>query len=248
MGILQGWKPYQIKSQDLAALVGRIQELSADDKDRNQENCQPLAELLNRIMKLSKKEDEWRLYFDAVYYIMWLHNYNNNHMEVIKYAEIYYKECDLHMDEELPKYAGTDMAVTNTFIYELIFGVYSEFAPVGDARMDAFMQRYKQTAQKYGKLYLYDDAEMKLGILYRNGDKARAAARNFLKHEKERTSCYVCGHRTYLEQLLLTGQDEEAEALMLKLLGKEIPPKDRWCYKSCRNATPENMYQIVLKI
>ncbi|MDE6054245.1 MAG: hypothetical protein K2G55_10880, partial [Lachnospiraceae bacterium] len=56
--------------------------------------------------------------------------------------------------------------------------------------------------------------------LYRDVNRAEAAARNFLVYEKEIESCYVCGHLPYLLHFLLVGQDQKAEELMLDYIHK----------------------------
>lgn len=247
MLLFNEWEGYQIRSRELARLVESAQVLLGDDYDLLKQNYKQLSELINKILKLSKKENEWRLYFDAMYYMLFLQKNNHNNMEVIKYAEIYYKECDLHMDAELPQYRDTDMDVTNVHIYNIIFKAYSEYAQIGDAKMAVFMERYKENVTKYGCSSVFYQDEMHLDILYRDADMAREAAKNFLKHEKEQTSCYVCKHKMYLYQLLLTGQDRKAEELMLKLINRNIPKEDLWCYEYCKNAEPEVMYRNVLE-
>lgn len=248
MGIMfEGWWRDQLESEELSSLVERAQALSKDDYELLKRNYKQLSELTNRILKLSKKENEWKLYFDAMYYMLFLQRHNDNYVEIVKYAELFYKEYDLHMEEELPKYRGTDMDVNNVYIYDLIFDTYSGYAQIDDAKMEAFMQRYEEVVLKYGKAYIYYDSEMQIARLYHDAGRARAAAKNYLKHIKECASCYICSHKMYLHQLLQTGQDQEAERLMLKLVNKDIPKEHIWCYEHCESAEPVRLYELVLE-
>lgn len=182
-----------------------------------------------------------------MYYMLFLQQHNYNYVEVVKYAELFYKEYDLHMEEELPKYKGTDMDVNNVYIYDLIFETYSEYAQIDDAKMDAFMQRYEEMVQKYGKAYIYYNSEMQMAKLYHDAGRARTAAKKYLKHIKECESCYICSHKRYLHQLIQIGQNQEAERLMLKLVNKDIPQEHLWCYEYCESAEPIELYELVLE-
>ena len=241
-----GIKANELETEELARLVQKAQALTRNSDQTVNDNYDLFASIHRRVLKLSKQESNWHLYFVTLYEMLFLNVSHHKNDEVVKYAEIFYKESDLHMDRELPKYPGTDMSFYNTWIYGLIFSAYYEYHQIDDAKMDAFLARYEESALKYGKTYKYYDDLMKLSILYRDADMAKDAAKNFRRYESDMKSCYVCGHREYLYHLLLLGENRQAEELMLKLIHKNIPKQHLWCYESCQTAAPEVMYWSVL--
>lgn len=237
----------QIANQELVDLMRRAQKLTQGGYELYDKNYEALSALFKKIMSLSRQEKEWYIYFSAIEYLMYTNMRADNYREIVKYAEVYYRDCDLYMEKELPNYPGTDMALMNVWICDKIFKAYMGYHQIDDAKMEAFMRRYKETARRYGHLYEYYEAEMYLGCLYHDADRAQAAARSFLKHEKDINNCYVCAHTDYLKQLILSDQDKKAEALMLDLINKNIPRKHVWCYTYCEMAQPAVLYAIVLE-
>jgi len=236
----------QVRSDEIRELVARSQELTRAGYYLYEQNYKVLSPLLKRIMKLTKQEKEWFLYFFALYDYLYLNSYNNNYAEIVKYAEIYYRDSAQYMDRELPNYPGTDMAQLNVWIYGYIFAAYHEYYQIDDVKMEAFMKKYEEAALKYGKTFFYYRDEMKLSMLYQDAQRAQRAARSFMVYEKDMESCYVCGHISYLRHFLLVGQVQKAEELMLDLIHKNIPKKHLWCYKYCESAQPDAMYAGVI--
>lgn len=241
-------KAYQINSEEIVRLVGRAQELTRGSYDLYDQNYKALSSILKKLLKLTKQEREWYLYFDTIDNLMYLNRRDGNYAEIVKYAEVYYRDSAAYMDRELPNYPDFPMAYLNVWIYDEIFGAYYEYYQIDDAKMDAFMKKFEAAALKYGKTYVYYWGELYLSILYRDEDRAKAAARNFLSYEKEIESCYVCGHMPYLRHFLLIGQDQRAEELMLDYIHKNIPKKQLWCYKYCQRAEPDSMYIDVMVV
>lgn len=236
----------QIHSDEIRDLVVRSQELTRGSWDLYDQNYKVLSSIFKKLLKLTKQEKEWYLYFCALYELLYLDNRDNNYAEIVKYAEIYYKDSAQYMDKELPNYPSTDMAYLNVWIYGQIFDAYSDYYQIDDAKMDAFMKKYEEAALKYGKTYCYYEDEMTLSMLYQDADRAKRAARNFLVYEKQMESCYVCGHIPYLLHFLQVGQVQKAEELMLDFIHKNIPKKHLWCYKYCERAEPDSMYVSVM--
>lgn len=236
----------QIRSEEIKELVVRSQELTQGGYDLYDQNYKVLSSILKKLLKLTKQEKEWYLYFYALYDLLYLNVRDNNYAEIVKYAEIYYKDSARYMDKELPNYPGTGMACLNVGIYHDIFDAYCGYYQIDDARMDAFMKRYEEAVFKYGQPYFYYIDEMALGMLYHDAGRAEKMARNFLVYEKEIKSCYVCSHMEYLFHFLLVGQVQKAEELMLDLIHKNIPKKHLWCYKYCQRAEPDSMYISVM--
>ena len=241
-----GIKANELETEELTKLVKRAQKLTEDGYDIINKNYDLFAKIFKRVLKLSKQEKNWHLYFSTIYQIISLNVRHHKYDEVVKYAELYYKECDLYMDRELPNYPNTNMSFYNTWIYDLIFKAYYEYHQIDDTKMDSFMKKYEECALKYGKTYLYYDGEIRLCILYRDAVRVRKAAQNFRRYEKEMFSCYVCGHEPYLYHLLLLGENRQAEQMMQDLVNKNIPKQHLWCYEYCEEAVPDAMYENVL--
>ncbi len=244
--ILHKIKPEQLESQELAVLVRRVQNLVRTSYSEYEKNYKTLSVLLKKIMKLSKEEKEWHLYFRAMHDLIYADIRISNYKEIVQLAEVYYRDSALYMDSAIPNYPGMNMALLNVWICGDIFLAYSCYYQIDDAKMELFMQRYEETARKYGHLYEYDEDEMRLAYYYHDTDRARAAARRFLKHRTEIDGCYVCAHNDYLKQLVQTNQDKQAEALMLDFIHKNIPKQHVWCYKYCERAQTAALYATVL--
>lgn len=235
-------KPIKIESDEIRELVSKTQDLTRGGYDLYDQNYNVLVSILKRLLRLTKQEKEWYLYFYTLYDLMYLYTRNNNYAEIVKYAELYYKDSALYMDRELSNYPNTDMASINVWVYDMIFEAYYQYYQIDDAKMEMFMKRYEEAALKYGNTYKYYADEISLSILYLDIDRMERAVRNFLFYEKEMKSCYVCRHLPYLRHFLLIGQGRRAEELMLDYIHKNIPKKHLWCYKYCQNAEPDSMY------
>ena len=240
------FKVHELKNEELAGMVRRLQNLTEDGYGAIKKNYALFETSYKRILPLSKQEKEWYLYFYTMYELISLYARHEKYDEVVKYAELFYKETALHMDRELPNYPGTDMSFLNTWTYRDIFRAYYYYHQIDDKKMEAFMEIYEAGAIKYGKTYTYYEDEMTLSVLYRDTERAEKAARNFMLYEKGITGCYVCNCTPYLSCLLLLGQERQAEELMLKFIYKKIPKRHLWCYKYCDNGNEMEMYSIVL--
>ncbi len=241
-------KIFQIRSEEIAELVSRGQALTNGSYDLWKQNYSQLASILKKLLKLAKQEREWYLYFCALYELMYLNEQEDNWVEIVKYAEVYYRDSEEHMDREIPNYPDYPMARSNIWIYDLIFEAYYQYYQIDDAKMEAFMEKFKAAVFKYGMVYSYYNAELYLSILYKDADRAEVAAQKFLAYEYEIISCYVCAHTSYLDYLLLIGQRRSAENLMLEYIHKKIPKKYLWCYKYCRRAEPDAMYLNAMEV
>ena len=238
----------QLKNDTLARLVRSVQSMTRGSYQMYNQNYESLSSMLKKILQLSKQEKEWYLYFETIDDLLNLNSRVHNYAEIVKYAEIYYKDYDAHMEAELPNYPNTLLGALNTWIYEKIFEAYYEYYQIDDAKMEIFLKRYEQVALQFGKEYTYYSGLIKLGMLYRDMERTQEAARKFLVYADDmaRTYCYVCGHFPYLGQLLLTRQDQKAEELMLKMLHKNIPQKYQWCYRQCEMVQLDAMYVCML--
>ena len=236
----------RLKSEELAKLIRKVQALTQDGYETAKENYELLMNPLKKILRLSKQEEEWFLYFWTISEILTMNRFHSKHDEIVKYAELYYKESALHMDREIAHCTDPRMAYLNTWIYDQIYGVYSNYHQIDDAKMDSFMEKFEESALKYGQAYVYYDDAVSLSFLYRDADGAKIAARKFKRYENEMHGCYVCGHKQYLAHLILTDENRQAEEMMLDLINRNIPRQYLWCYEYCAEAVPDRMYEMVL--
>lgn len=246
MGVFTDTNAKELKSEELTKLVSKVQAIAGDGYEVTSRNYEVFMKPMKKILKLAKQEKEWYLYFDTIYEILYLSCEHSKYDEVVKYAELYYRESALYMDREIPNYPNKNMAYLNTWIYGYIFEAYYRYHQISDAKMDAFMEKYEENALKYGKTYKYYASVMELSVLYRDAEGAKHAAGGFRCYEKDMFSCYVCGHRPYLSHLLLADEIRQAEEMMLNFINKNIPKQHLWCYKYCLAAEPVAMYRYVL--
>lgn len=239
-------KTAEIHNSELAGAIRRAKNLTSGSYADYERNEKTLAPLLSRILKLSRQENEWYIYFYAIYNRLYLARRVDDDRAVIKYAEIYYRDSALYMDRELPNYPNTSMAVLNVWIYGYIHSSYMNCREIDDARMDTFMKRYEEAVLKYGQPFRYYKHEMELALLYRDKEMAEHGRKNFEKTEKEMESCYICGHTQYLGYYILMDRMEKAEELMLDYINRNIPKKHLWCYKYCQNAETQSLYADML--
>ena len=101
------------------------------------QNANTLKRLLDKIMVLAKEEKEWYLYFNALHEVFFvLDRIDGKSKEMLKYAEIYYRDKELYMDMALPYYADTNLSALNNYIMEDIFHVYREYYQITDKRSE----------------------------------------------------------------------------------------------------------------
>ena len=183
----------QLKNDNLARLVRSVQSMTRGSYQMYNQNYESLSSMLKKILQLSKQEKEWYLYFETIDDLLNLNSRVHNYAEIVKYAEIYYKDYDAHMEAELPNYPNTLLGALNTWIYEKIFEAYYEYYQIDDAKMEIFLKRYEQVALQFGKEYTYYSGLIKLGMLYRDMERTQEAARKFLVYADDmaRTYCYV---------------------------------------------------------
>ena len=117
-------KPIKIESDEIRKLVSKTRDLTRGGYDLYDQNYNVLVSILKRLLRLTKQEKEWHLYFYTLYELMYLYTRNNNYAEIVKYAELYYKDSALYMDRELSNYPNTDMASINVWVYDMIFEAY----------------------------------------------------------------------------------------------------------------------------
>lgn len=244
--MFEGIKAAEISNSALADAVSRAKRLTFGSYSNYERNEKVLSQLLSRIMKLSRQEKEWYLYFYAIYNRIFLASRASDNRTIIKYAEIYYRDSALYMDRELPNYPNTDMAKLNVWIYIYIRNAYEGYCEIDDKKMDTFMEQYEAAVLKYGQPYWYYQGEMKLAVLYRDKALMEHGKRYFDKYEKEMESCYICGHIEYLAYYIMMDRLESAEELVLDYINQKIPKRHVWCYKYCQNAETQSLYAYAL--
>lgn len=136
-----GARVVQLKTEELARLVRSVQNMTCGSYGLYNDNYESLSSMLKKILMLSKQENEWYLYFETIDDLMNLNSRVHNYAEIVKYAEVYYKDYDAHMERELPNYPNTLLGALNTWIYEKIFEAYYEYYQIDDAKMEIFLKR-----------------------------------------------------------------------------------------------------------
>jgi hypothetical protein len=237
----------EISNSGLANAVRKAKQLTSGSYSDYERNEKTLSRLLSKIMELSRKEGEWYLYFNALYFRFYLAYRADDDKAIIKYAEVYYRDSALYMDKELPNYPNTDMARFNAWICGYILGVYENYSEIDDAKMDSFMKRYEEVVLKYGQTYSFYQDEMELAALYRDEAMMEHGRKNFEKYENEIESCYICGHIQYFTYYIMKDKLEKAEELLLDYINRNIPKKYLWCYKYCQRAETQSLYAQILR-
>ncbi len=226
-----------LKSNKLATLVHRARESTRENSDMHTLNYSIFSGLFKKILPLARQAEEWYLYFYTMYYLMSLDKYNCNYREIVKYAELYYKDSQPYLEGTIVP--DTKMCSILIFIYDEIYYAYYWYAPIDDCKMELFMQNFSKLVFKYNiDIDLYYISELYLSLLYRDTKRAEKAAQGFLKYNGNPNRCYVCNHFAYLFYLLHTDQKEQAEELMLNFIHRNIPKRFHWCYRICSASEP----------
>ena len=111
----------QIANQELADMMRRAQKLTQGSYELYEKNYKALSALFKKIINISRQEKEWYIYFNTLYNLMYADMRTQNYRQIVKYAEVYYRDSELYMDSALPNYPGTDMALLNVWICTRIF-------------------------------------------------------------------------------------------------------------------------------
>lgn len=245
--VLRNTKPEEIANTELAKAVRQLHKISDGGYELLDANHHAIVKLLKKALKLARQEKEWYVYFEGMQDILYQYSRSGDYWEIVKYAEIFYRDCALYMEQALAKYPDTDISYLNTWIYYEIFAAYWCYHQIDDSKMDSFMKQYEENAVKYGKTFCYYECEMELATLYRDAEMAKHGALYFEKYESEMLSCYVCGHKQYLGYYLLLNNRNKAEELLLTFLHRRIPKEHLWCYTYCQEAENNSLYALVLE-
>lgn len=245
--ILRNTKPEEIANAELANAVRQLQRISDGGYELRDVNHHTIVKLLKKILNLAKQDKEWYVYFEGITDILYQYGRFGDYLEMVKYAEIFYRDSALYMEQALAKYPDTNLSYMNTWIYDLIFEAYWHYHQIDDRKMDAFMKQYEENAIKYGNTFCYYMDEMQLAALYRDVEMAKHGAQYFEKYESEMRSCYICCHKQYLGYYLLLDNRQKAEELLLTFLHRRIPKEHLWCYKYCQQTENNAIYANVLK-
>lgn len=244
--IMPNIKTDNLSCRELADTINRLNNLTTGGNELYKRNKVSILPLLKKLLQISKRENEWYIYFYGLYAIMYELLRCGDLLEVIKYAEVFYRDSAL-MDKELPNYPDTNMAEINIWIYSMIYFPYSACHQIDDAKMSIFMHMYEDAALKYGRTFDYYKDEMKLGILYRDIDLVKHGKKYFEQYERNWSGCYVCGHKQFLGYYLLLGEIDMAEELMQIFIHRQIPKQYQWCYEYCQEAETSSLYVTLLE-
>lgn len=245
--VLNNTNPEEIANTELANMVRQLHKISDGSYELQDANHHAIVRLLKKALKLAKQEKEWYVYFEGILDLLYQYSRSDDHLEIVRIAEVYYRDSALYMEQALAKYPDTNLSYLNTWIYDEIFEAYWCYHQIDDSKMDAFMKQYEENAIKYGKTFCYYKCEMELAALYQDVEMAKHGALCFEKYESGMLSCYVCGHKQYLGYYLLLDNRKKAEELLLTFLHRRIPKEHLWCYEYCQEAENNALYATLLK-
>ena len=154
----------EYENRELAEKIHRVQKLT-DSGDEGIQNEATLMKLLQSILRISKQEEEWFLYFYALGEILRMASACYNNPVVVKYAELYYRDSDLYMNREIFYHAGKDESWVNAWICANICNSYMEYHQIDDAGMSAFMKKYEAVTLLYGDAWRYGPLEKVLQLV-----------------------------------------------------------------------------------
>lgn len=227
-------------SPELHKIIETMMDLTRNGTSGYKNNVDTSIKLFDKMLVLSKKEKAWYIYFHTLYEMLFVQSKFGSKKKAVQYAELFYRDHAMYMDEAIPKYTGTDFHKYNGYICDAIFEVYCEIYQIQDNKMKEFMEFFENVSKKYdGRGDYYRDV-LRLALLYNDKEMAEKAVEGYEKCKVE--SCYVCEHIPYLGYYLMKDDAESAKGLIEQLVSKDIPKIHQWCYKYCAVANEYELY------
>lgn len=234
-----------IQSEELLEDVRKVQKLSYGHGEENYDNNEErLERLLDKILALAKRENEWYCYFKAFQEMLYLLQRAAKYKKIIKYAEILYHDSEQYLDLAISRYPEENLAVYVSWSYQMIYAAYVLFPEITDKKMDYFMEKYRKTALKYGGENTYYDSMLRLACL--NHDKEMAEQSKRKLEQCKITSCYLHAKLPIFEYYLLCEDYEGLEQMLDQFRSRAIPAVHQWCYETCPLADDRNLIPMLL--
>ncbi len=238
-----------IQSPELHKLIDRVNKLTdGEGYELYDENTEVLQRILEKMLVISKRENEWYCYFMTMCDLLYLLKRSTEYKKILQYAEVLYKERKLHLDETVEQYGDEYVGLCGSvWSYAMIFECYAEFPQIDDKKIMEFMELYKEDAFSYGDSGKKDyyAALSQIGLMYRDVDLARAGAEGALQCEIK--SCYLCAMKPVLGYYLLLEDYESFESLLHEIRTRNIPAKYLWSYNQCSIAKEKNLIGMMLR-
>lgn len=232
----------EINPLPLRRQLQEIKKLWQQDYSNNGET---LIALIAEVLPPVKKKEEWQIYFELLTDLFYLLNTESQYRKLIKYAEMFYQDLELHLDRAIRQHPGSDLGVNCIYVLSQIHDVYVRLHQINDEKMEQFCRLYKRATDKYGKVSSYWSDQLDLALIYGDAAMADLAAEKCLQYPKT-NGCYVCNQCNFLGYYLLRGRAQEAEDLIRRLIAKDIPKDKLWCYDRCQRADGVSLYEQLL--
>ncbi len=241
--VFRNFKKQYLQSEEILRLVSKADNLTDGEYRLYDLNADSLERILDRILVMAKQEKEWYCYFYTLFEMLYLLFRGDKCKKILKYAEIFYRDSELYMDTAVVNYPDTDIGEYSTWCYNMVFYCYRKFPQITDEKIEAFMERYKESIKKYGGDKVYYEDKIRLAMMYKDKEAAKQAKEGLEKSDIR--SCYLCAMKPVLGYYLLCEDYESLEHMIFEFRTRAIPARHRWCYQYCHMAEDE---QLILEV
>lgn len=145
--------------------------------------------------------------------------------------------------------AGSSGRAWQVHVAAAILSLYLEYPQIDDKKIGDILNIFRKLQELYGNQRdngNYDKI-MVLALLNKDTELAEEVKRKLEKVEFKKW-CYVCYYgRPMIRYCVIFEDFEGIEEWILRICGRMIPAKYRWCYDSCESAKEEGLvYEALL--
>lgn len=233
----------EFENEELDHLIDQFIDLHDDFVG----NAHLIISVCERALPLARMEKKWYLFF-VLYDSLFLHviQYGDSR-KAIKYAQQFFLDCAAILPEAAIQYSHTHITETAVNCFGRIFSTYSSYHQITDQKLEEFIHFYEETARRYGQEFTFWRDILDYGLDIVDLDTAKKGYAGIKAHPlKKGTTCYICTTNQTLGYFVLTGQHEEARALVNNIIHKRIPAKYKSSYDDCPAANSACQYDRLL--
>lgn len=237
-----------LETIDPPSLGLKLKELIRLWKDylKTHKNMEKMIAMITEILPVVKKKEEWYIYFDLLYSLFCVLYSANENIKMIKYAEVFYQDIKLHLDDAIRQYPHAELDELCIYNFSHIFDVYSRMHQINDEKCEEFLQFYHTATEKYGKVCDYWDDQLNLALIHADLPMAREAMKKCRQYPINH-GCYICHQRNHIGYHVLEDQPELAEEIIRKLVAKDVPKNQLHNYETCANGNSSALYLELLQ-
>ncbi len=219
-------------------LVQRANHLTEGGYEVWDDNAAALVPVMERILVLSREREEWQIYFYDMAKLFWFIRRStvNNIPLSFKISEMFHHDFTQRLGENVGSF-GSEWRVD---LASKILSFYCEYPQMDDRKIERMMDVFCECEKRYGGQWNYGNYTAVMDFALLNKDKALAeeAAKKLKAAPYDgRCYCYVCNYaRPMIGYYILHKESEEAKEMVLRIIGKDIPAKYRWCFEECQQA------------